>query len=135
MAWYGHRAIQRHFVRRFFIWAAERLFNVLRGNNVVSFIDKIPNTTPQTGNSLAFKYSYDTTKEPTAGQNPDAAKVNAFYVINKIHDIAYRYGFTEKAFNFQMNNFNKGGAAGDPVFMSVQNSTKYNNADFGTGPE
>jgi len=111
------------------------LFKALRGNNVVSFIDKVPNTTQQSGNGLAFKYSYDTTKEPTAGQNPDAARVNAFYIINKVHDIAYRYGFTEKAFNFQMNNFNKGGEAGDPVVMSVQNSEDYNNANFGTGAE
>jgi len=34
-----------------------------------------------------------------------------------------------------MNNFGKGGKGSDPVFMSVQNSNGYNNANFGTGPE
>ncbi|KAJ2929038.1 hypothetical protein H1R20_g8062, partial [Candolleomyces eurysporus] len=33
--------------------------------------------------------------------NVNAAKTYAFYAINAVHDIAYRYGFTETAFSFQ----------------------------------
>ncbi|TEB34010.1 hypothetical protein FA13DRAFT_1789786 [Coprinellus micaceus] len=60
---------------------------------------------------------------------------NAFYVINKLHDIAYRYGFTEAAFNFQNDNFGKGGSGNDRVLMSVQDSSGTNNANFATPPD
>jgi len=65
----------------------------------------------------------------------DAAKVNAFYIINSVHDLTYRYGFTEKSFNFQTNNFGKGGADDDRVVMYVQSNDGYNNAKFATPPE
>lgn len=42
----------------------------------------------------------------------------------------YKYGFTEAAFNFQDNNFGKGGVGGDPVEMEVQNGEDTDNADF-----
>jgi hypothetical protein len=40
------------------------------------------------------------------------------------------YGFTEDAFNFQFNNLGKGGAAADPVLVSVQDASGTNNANF-----
>jgi len=52
-----------------------------------------------------------------------------------VHDIAYRYGFTEKAFNFQSNNFRKGGKGGDRVLVSVHDDSDMNNAGFATPPE
>lgn len=55
--------------------------------------------------------------------------------MNKVHDLTYRYGFTESAFNFQMSNFNRGGEENDGVIISVNNRTKYNNAGFGTPAE
>ncbi|TEB21336.1 hypothetical protein FA13DRAFT_1800068, partial [Coprinellus micaceus] len=55
--------------------------------------------------------------DDTAGNN-----VIAYKAINKLHDIAYRYGFTEAAFNFQDDNFGKGGSGNDRVLMSVQDS-------------
>lgn len=54
---------------------------------------------------LAFDYSYDTFTQPDTNTNADFAKVNAFYIVNTVHDITYRYGFTEEAFNFQNYNF------------------------------
>jgi len=61
--------------------------------------------------------------------------VNAFYLMNMVHDITYRYGFTEKAFNFQMNNFNRGGKENDGIIVSVNDATDDNNAAFATLPE
>jgi extracellular elastinolytic metalloproteinase len=46
--------------------------------------------------------------------------------MNTVHDVAYRYGFTEAAFNFQQSNNGKGGAAGDRVLMSVQDAAGTN---------
>ena len=67
--------------------------------------------------------------------NVNAARVNAFYVVNSLHDIAYKYGFTEAAFNFQTNNFGKGGSGNDRVLVSVQDANGSNNADFSTPAE
>jgi extracellular elastinolytic metalloproteinase len=52
-----------------------------------------------------------------------------------VHDIAYKYGFTESAFNFQETNFKHGGKGGDRVQLSVQNGEGFNNANFATPPE
>ncbi|KAF9525879.1 metallo proteinase 10 [Crepidotus variabilis] len=113
----------------------DNIINETAGNNVVAFI-KIPSETSKASEpDLVFQYLYDTLKDPEEDTNPDAARTNAFYVINSVHDIAYRYGFTEKSFNFQTNNFGKGGKEGDRVLMMVQNDEKYNNAVFGTPPD
>jgi extracellular elastinolytic metalloproteinase len=92
-------------------------------------------TTSQSSTGLNFNYSYDVTQAPTVQRNIDAARVNAFYAINTVHDFAYRYGFTEQAFNFQSSNFGKGGKENDRVLMSVQDSGGTNNANFATPPE
>jgi extracellular elastinolytic metalloproteinase len=55
--------------------------------------------------------------------------------MNVMHDFSYRYGFTESAFNFQQNNFGKGGQEQDRVLMSVQDASGTNNANFATPPE
>ncbi|KAK1218861.1 hypothetical protein PQX77_018432 [Marasmius sp. AFHP31] len=88
-----------------------------------------------TGAALTFDFTYDPTKDPTDPENIDAARTNAFFVANEFHDILYRYGFTEKAFNFQINNFGKGGKQADPVLMSVQDPSGKNNANFATPPD
>ena len=106
------------------------------GNNVIAFIDTQDQTTKESVEGThQFKYFYDIDQRPQEGENPDAARTNAFYTANIVHDIAYRYGFTEQAFNFQSNNFGKGGKGGDPVLVSVHNTTKINNAGFDTPPE
>ena len=106
------------------------------GNNVITFIGRRNQTTKETAQGThQFEYFYHISRDPTEGQNPDAARTAAFYTINVVHDIGYRYGFTERAFNFQSNNFGKGGRGGDPVLVSVHNDRKMNNAAFGTPPE
>lgn len=103
------------------------------GNNVITY--KSSQTSLTTSSTLNFNFPFDSAQGPTGGVNLDAARTNAFYVINSIHDIAYRYGFTEAAFNFQTNNFGKGGSANDRVLMSVQDASGTNNANFATPPE
>lgn len=49
----------------------------------------------------------------------DAIIDNAFCVMDTLHDIAYRYGFTENVGNFQIDDFGRGGAG--PVWESVAN--------------
>jgi len=106
------------------------------GNNVITFIGRRDQTTKESvAGTHQFKYFYDIHRDPKQGQNPDAARTSAFYTSNVVHDIAYRYGFTEKAFNFQSNNFGKGGEGGDPVLVSVHNDKDMNDARFYTPPE
>jgi len=104
-----------------------------RGNNAVAFADGW--TTGQSEETRVFKYEYNTNQDPKAGANRNAAVVNGFYIANTVHDFTYRYGFTEAAFNFQTNNFNKGGSGNDRVMVWAQNSEEWNNARFITPPE
>ena len=104
-----------------------------RGNNVQSIGPDGRARRPKTNGE--YTYTYDANKEPNVGENTDASVVNAFYVANSVHDIAYRYGFTEAAFNFQHDNFKKGGEDGDPVMAYVQDKSGMNNAYFTTLPE
>jgi len=103
------------------------------GNNVVAAVGK--RVSNQTSAGLNFNVKYDDTKDPTDPSNIQAATTNAFYIINTVHDFTYRYGFTESAFNFQDQNFNKGGRGGDSVIMSVQDASGFNNANFATPPD
>ncbi|KAJ6537031.1 Fungalysin metallopeptidase-domain-containing protein [Mycena capillaripes] len=92
-------------------------------------------TTSQSGTGLVFKYPQSASTAPTTTANVNAARVNNFYVVNTVHDISHRSGFTEKAFNFQQDNFGLGGSSGDRVTASIQDSTGTNNADFSTPPD
>ena len=105
------------------------------GNKVVSYKGSSASTTSQTLTGLNFQYTYSTSQSPSIANNVDAARVNAFYLINTVHDYAYRYGFTEVAFNPQTNNFGKGGSGNDRVQISIQDSSGTNNAHFATPPE
>lgn len=82
-----------------------------------------------------FDYTPNFNIAPSSAVNVHAARVNTFYVTNVLHDVWYLYGFTESAFNFQLNNFGKGGEDWDHVQISVQDNGGYNNAVFGTPPE
>ena len=46
-----------------------------------------------------------------------------------MHDISYLYGFSEAGFNFQNNNFDKGGEGNDRVTVSVQDSDGTDNGE------
>ncbi|KAG6905449.1 hypothetical protein DXG01_002595 [Tephrocybe rancida] len=105
------------------------------GNNVLSYKTSTSSTTAQSSADLNFIYAQSASTAPTTTANVNAARVNAFYVANSVHDLAYRYGFTETAYNFQTNNFGKGGAQNDRVTISVQDSAGTDNADFSTPPD
>ncbi|KAF9008256.1 Fungalysin metallopeptidase-domain-containing protein [Cyathus striatus] len=102
------------------------------GNNVIAYKSSTSGTTSQSSATLNFVYTQNPSNAPTTTDNINAARVNAFYIVNSIHDLSYRYGFTEAAYNFQTNNFNKGGKGSDRVTVSVQDSSGTNNADFTT---
>ncbi|KAF8886771.1 Fungalysin metallopeptidase-domain-containing protein [Infundibulicybe gibba] len=94
-------------------------------------------TTPETRPGLVFDYTLrPDTLDPKIGKNNlDAARTNAFYVINMMHDIAYKYGFTENLFNFQTNNFGKGGFGNDRIEVQVHDDSDEGSSSFHTPPE
>ncbi|CCO37180.1 hypothetical protein BN14_11333 [Rhizoctonia solani AG-1 IB] len=89
-------------------------------------------TTSQSSATNNYNYVFNSAVSPSTSPNVDAARVNAFYVANLIHDVTYRYGFDETSYNFQQNNNGKGGAQNDRVQISVQDSSGTNNANFAT---
>lgn len=94
-------------------------------------------TSQQTADGDVYHYTWDPKTAPNdiTSKNVDVARVNAFYITNIFHDVMYRYGFTEKAFNFQADNGDKGGKGGDRIEMQVQAFDGVNNANFATPPE
>ncbi|CEL56750.1 hypothetical protein RSOLAG1IB_08052 [Rhizoctonia solani AG-1 IB] len=103
------------------------------GNNALVFKSSVTDGLTQQSSSLNnYNYVFDSAKSPA--DNKNAAAVNAFYVVNMMHDLLYRYGFTESAYNFQYHNNGKGGAQNDNVYVSVQVSEKtvFNDASFFT---
>ncbi|KAF8625348.1 hypothetical protein AX15_005430 [Amanita polypyramis BW_CC] len=111
------------------------------GNNVIAFKDVANNseqTSTQSNPTLNFQYTYNQALDPTDPNNVDASRVNGFYITNLVHDVAYRYGFTENAFNFQFSNLGRGGSdvkEGDGVLLSIQDPSGTNNANFATPPD
>ncbi|TFK96755.1 Fungalysin metallopeptidase-domain-containing protein [Pterulicium gracile] len=105
------------------------------GNNAVSYKGATSAVTTQSSTGLVFNYVASLTTAPTTAVNVDAARVNTFYVTNMLHDIWYLYGFTETSYNFQTNNFGKGGSGNDRVQVSVQDAGGFNNANFATPPD
>lgn len=116
--------------------AAGNEYLITRGNNVFASEDanddNIPGYSPNGGSQLVFDFPY-------AGGAPssylDAAITNLFYMNNMMHDIWYRYGFTEEAGNFQDNNYGNGGLDDDYVNADAQDGSGTNNANFSTPPD
>ena len=106
-----------------------------QGNNVITYKSSTSSTTSESGTGLVFDYPVSTNSQPTTTANVNAARVNAFYIVNSVHDITYQYGFTESAYNFQTDNFGNGGKGNDRVTVSVQDSAGTDNADFSTPPD
>ncbi|KAH9266465.1 hypothetical protein BASA83_010583 [Batrachochytrium salamandrivorans] len=82
-----------------------------------------------------FSGVFDPMLPPQTPKNTEVGVINSFYITNAFHDTTYQYGFTEKAGNFQHDNFGKGGMGRDQVIINVQNSKKTNNAHFYTPPD
>ncbi|KAJ3501376.1 hypothetical protein NLJ89_g9366 [Agrocybe chaxingu] len=119
---------------------------VTSGNNTLSFKWLDPGYAYSNGklsnsadpDSLTFSIHYNTALPLDNPTNLEAARTNAFYVMNVMHDVFYRYGFTEDAFNFQVTNLRGSGMtkAADPVRLSVQaQGAGVNNAFFASPAE
>jgi hypothetical protein len=67
-----------------------------------------------------------------ASSAPDVypGAVSLFYYNNLMHDYMYSIGFTEALWNFQQDNFGKGGAGKDGVQAEVQDGSGTDNANF-----
>ena len=118
-------------------------YTTTRGNNVYAYEDLMGTNSPSyitdAGNSLLFDYPLDINS--TLDTYRDAAITNLFYANNRIHDVFYKFGFTETARNFQQNNYNKGGRGNDAVLAEARdshgrNDSRYlNNANFATSSD
>ena len=115
--------------------------NVFAQENWEGASNYLDNGRPDAGAKMGFNYTYD----PKKTEKPDAEEeansyINAtvsqlFYTCNLIHDMFYRYGFTEAAGNFQQYNFGRGGREDDAVIANAQDGSGYNNANFMTPPD
>ena len=62
-----------------------------------------------------------------------ASTTNAFYWVNLAHDISFHYGFTEKAGNFQSENYTNLGEDDDPMVVDIQDN-QFVNTSFALIP-
>lgn len=134
-------------------------YNYTRGNNAWSFQDPSPGPlggipsadptrTAYPTNTIAgipppiepfvFDYPVNLANEPATYQK--AAIVNLFYWNNLMHDVFYRFGFTEAAGNFQESHVfstgaRSGGVPNDAVLAQAQDGGGTNNANFLTPPD
>ncbi|CAE6486130.1 unnamed protein product [Rhizoctonia solani] len=92
------------------------------GNNALSYIGSISGTTSQSSPTNIYDYIRNPNISPSEGSNPDAARVNVFYMANMVHDLMYLYGFTEKTWNYQQDNRGLGGLGNDRIEIEVQSS-------------
>jgi len=109
-------------------------YTITRGNNVYAYEDTAdldaPGYSPDGGATRNFNFPFSITGDPFS--NMDASITNLFYLNNRIHDIFYKFGFTESARNFQQNNFGNGGLGNDYVEAEGLDGGGTNNANFGT---
>ncbi|WP_333851993.1 T9SS-dependent M36 family metallopeptidase [Epilithonimonas sp.] len=111
------------------------------GNNVLAYVDNNASNSAgfspvsSTTGSLTFDFPFAESATLSAYDNRASAVTNLFYANNMIHDIMYKFGFTESTRNFQSNNFGKGGAGNDAVRAEAYDGSGYNNANFASGYE
>ena len=116
--------------------------NITDGNAVEAGIDRVaPNgvDAPQIGSPNRV-FDAPTWNPPPGAPAPGddpltvpaqrGAVIQMFYVMNRYHDELYKRGFTETAFNFQNDNFGRGGTGLDRVSAEGQDSLGTNNANF-----
>ena len=127
-----------------FDWWAGNPRTTTTSNNVDAYADRDGDNVADPGSRPApmagedFSFAVDLTMEPDTYQ--DAAVTNLFYWNNRLHDWLYRMGFTERAGNFQTDNFGLGGLGGDAVMAEAQDNRdgmepSLCNANFNTPPD
>ena len=120
-------------------------YKYTRGNNVYAYLDVDNTNTPDAGSdSIVTKsdlvFDFPFLPENEAEGNKQAAITNLFYLNNMMHDITFRYGFDEKAGNFQFRNYTGTSGGGDGVRAEAQDASKtatpsLDNANFSTPPD
>jgi hypothetical protein len=113
------------------------------GNNAEAFGDLDGNAVftagdirPEVKSRRILNFTYNHELEPLA--TPDQSKagsVNAFFLVNWMHDWWYDSGFTEVTRNGQLDNFGRGGVANDRLLITAQagaNVGSRNNASMAT---
>ncbi|MDB5226066.1 MAG: putative metalloprotease, partial [Bacteroidota bacterium] len=111
------------------------------GNNVDAYTDKDgndvadANSRPNATASLAFDFPLDLTQRTDTLANIKAAVAQLYYMNNIMHDITYKYGFTEVAGNYQKNNYSRGGTQNDFVKAEALDGSGTNNANFQAGAD
>jgi hypothetical protein len=104
-----------------------------RGNNVNAYEDTFAfnsGSSAEGGTTRNFDFPFSINADPLLNQN--ASITNLFYINNRVHDIFYKFGFTESSKNFQQSNFGLGGADNDYVNAEAQDGGGTNNANFST---
>jgi extracellular elastinolytic metalloproteinase len=119
-------------------------FQDTRGNNVFAQEDRNGDDvegfrpTGRQPRRFNFDYRFNPAQQPGDSPNLSASIVNLFYWINHVHDVAYHYGFDEASGNFQVNNYERGGLAGDAIQADAQDNFDFgerNNAFFMPTPD
>ncbi len=110
------------------------------GNNVQAYAD-VDSTDGLSGGDvqptlvgpLSFARTYDLTAEPAASAPQRMAAVaDLFYLTDWLHDYWYDSGFVESAGVAQVQNYGRGGVAGDPLHAEGQDSSGTDNANMST---
>jgi hypothetical protein len=123
-------------------WLAANAVQSL-GNNVDAYSDSVPpdgysngDLRATTTSAKTFDRTYDLTQEAVANQSQTMSGIiQAFYILNWLHDWYYDSGFDEAAGNAQANNYGRGGEGGDPIHAEMQDSYaagSRNNANMST---
>lgn len=85
---------------------------------------------PGTTSAQTFDYAYNDANGPSNAANQKATVIQAFYMVNWLHDFWYNHGFDEEAGNGQKDNFGRGGLDNDPVHVEIQDHSGRNNANM-----
>jgi hypothetical protein len=105
------------------------------GQDAFSFVPGTMTPTNQRGQACTTGTPCEVFYPETSDADILPGTVALFYFNNLMHDYLYSIGFTENLFNFQQDNFGKGGAGRDGVSAQVQDGSGTNNANFGTPAE
>ncbi|KAJ2854018.1 hypothetical protein J3B02_002878 [Coemansia erecta] len=83
--------------------------------------------------TVVFDFPLDLSMQPSAYTDFSIAQL--FYTVNKMHDLAFLYGFDEAAGNFQDVNYSGKGKGNDAVVAFAQDGSTMNNAQFMSPPD